>query len=94
MVVQVVGREKVGLALDSELGDWEDLVEEELHEGGEVTAVSGEGEAVVLDLDSEGRVEKVGMGHVGDVGFSIDKLGSRSIPDGDASDECSDQDNE
>ena len=65
----MVGEEKAVLGLDSELGDWEDLMEGKLHEGGEVTAVSGGGEAVVLDLDSEGRVEKVGMGHVGDVGL-------------------------
>ena len=69
MVAQVVDEEKVVLALDSGLGDWEELVEEELHEGGAVRAVSGGGEAVELDLDSEGKVEKVGMGPVGDVGL-------------------------
>ena len=69
MVGQVVGQEKVVLAHDSELGDWEDLVDEELHEVGEVTAALGEGEAVVLDLDSEEMVEKGGMEHVGDVGL-------------------------
>ena len=67
MVAPVVGEEKAVLELDSELGVGEDLVEGELHEGGEVTAVSGGEEAVGLDLDLAERVEKVGMEPVGDV---------------------------
>ena len=80
MVAQVVGEEKVVLALDLQLREWEDLVEEELHEGGVVTAVSEGGEAVVLDLDLEGREEKVGMGHVGDVVLQQKQNRARKSP--------------
>ena len=69
VVAPAVGWEKAVLALDPELGEWEDLGEEELHEVGEVTGVSEGGMGVELDRDEEGRVEKMGMGHVGDVGL-------------------------
>ena len=66
-VAQAVGPEKAVLELDSELGAWEGLVDEELHEVEELTVGSRVGEVGVPHPGSEGTVEMVGMGHVGDV---------------------------
>ena len=66
-VALAVGRERAVLELDPELGCWEDLVDEGLHEVEELTAGTGVGEVGVPDPESEGTVEMVGMGHVGDV---------------------------